>query len=180
MDQWREHLREDHRILLNNTQLEVAASMAEQRKPQPVETLKCPLCLCVLSKSRRHFARHVGKHMESIALAALPRGNDSTSDSELAALTDSDEASVHSGVDTTRDDHSQASRKDKPRDTVFRTLAIILKEMQSHPSAKPFLQPVSRFMLPKYYDVISEPMDLATMEGKLNAGEYKIPGIIHI
>ena len=79
-NQWRDHLEERHGAAFSDSQFDIACKMAEQRKPQPIESHQCPLCLCFPGKSKRNFATHVGKHMEGIALAALPR--ETTSDSE--------------------------------------------------------------------------------------------------
>jgi hypothetical protein len=86
-DQWRKHLEDNHQTHFNDSQYEIVANMAEQRKTQATESLQCPLCLCIPGKSRRNFVTHVGKHMESIALAALPRENASESESDQDSAT---------------------------------------------------------------------------------------------
>lgn len=57
----------------------------------------------------------------------------------------------------------------------YNQLLHLLNDMQNHPSAWPFLHPVSREDVADYYDVIKEPMDLATMESKLEADSYPNP-----
>ena len=52
-------------------------------------------------------------------------------------------------------------------------MLTILTEMQNHPSNWPFVQPVSRTDVPDYYEVIKEPMDLSTMEVKLENDAYQ-------
>jgi histone acetyltransferase len=47
--------------------------------------------------------------------------------------------------------------------------------MQNHQQAWPFLAPVNRDDVADYYEVITEPMDLATMEIKLEADNYPTP-----
>lgn len=54
----------------------------------------------------------------------------------------------------------------------FALIQHLLSEMQNHASAWPFAQPVNRDEVPDYYEVIKEPMDLATMESKLEADAY--------
>lgn len=49
----------------------------------------------------------------------------------------------------------------------------VLTEMQNHPSAWPFVQPVNRDEVTDYYEVITEPMDLSRMEFKLENNMYK-------
>lgn len=52
-------------------------------------------------------------------------------------------------------------------------MLTIFTEMQNHPSNWPFLQPVNRTEVPDYYEVIKEPMDLSTMEVKLENDAYE-------
>ncbi|CAI2175822.1 3081_t:CDS:10 [Funneliformis geosporum] len=49
-----------------------------------------------------------------------------------------------------------------------------LKEMKKHPSAGLFLEPVDaiKYGIPDYFDIIKQPMDLGTVEAKLNALQY--------
>ncbi|KTW32107.1 uncharacterized protein T551_00789 [Pneumocystis jirovecii RU7] len=58
------------------------------------------------------------------------------------------------------------------RAVFFLTLQHLLTEMQNHPSSWPFIQPVNKDEVPDYYDVIKEPMDLSTMEFKLENDQY--------
>ncbi|TPX68903.1 hypothetical protein SpCBS45565_g02812 [Spizellomyces sp. 'palustris'] len=53
--------------------------------------------------------------------------------------------------------------------------ARILKKLQRHPNAQAFLQPVDPVALniPQYFDIIKRPMDLSTVQKKLESGEYK-------
>lgn len=48
----------------------------------------------------------------------------------------------------------------------------LLTELQNHAAAWPFLQPVNKEEVPDYYDFIKEPMDLSTMEIKLENNKY--------
>lgn len=50
--------------------------MAYKTRAKPAENEECPLCHVMLGKPRREFVKHVGRHMEEIALMALPRDND--------------------------------------------------------------------------------------------------------
>lgn len=51
----------------------------------------------------------------------------------------------------------ELARKPK-RPGHFQILQILLSEIQNHPSAWPFVQPVNRDEVPDYYEVIKEPM----------------------
>ncbi|OBT50216.1 histone acetyltransferase [Pseudogymnoascus sp. 24MN13] len=57
----------------------------------------------------------------------------------------------------------------------YSQLLHLLNDMQNHASAWPFLHPVSREDVADYYEVIKEPMDLSTMETKLEADNYATP-----
>ncbi|XP_054762384.2 nucleosome-remodeling factor subunit BPTF-like [Lytechinus pictus] len=51
-------------------------------------------------------------------------------------------------------------------------LKKMLRQLQSHKMAWPFLEPVSELDAPDYYDVIKEPMDLSTVEDRLKNKHY--------
>lgn len=51
-------------------------------------------------------------------------------------------------------------------------LGAVLKALRSCKDAWPFMQPVDRATVPDYYNVIKEPMDLKTMDQRLNAHYY--------
>ena len=61
------------------------------------------------------------------------------------------------------------------RNPSYSTLLHLLNEMQSNTNAWPFLQPVNKDEVLDYYDVIKEPMDLSTMEDKLEKDLYPQP-----
>jgi hypothetical protein len=54
----------------------------------------------------------------------------------------------------------------------YDTMRALLYNLKSHPSAKPFLLPFDKDYEPFYYLIIKEPMDLLTIEGKLEADVY--------
>lgn len=49
----------------------------------------------------------------------------------------------------------------------------IFTEMQNHPSSWPFMVPINKEEVPDYYEVIKEPMDLGTVENKLENDKYE-------
>ncbi|XP_078692537.1 nucleosome-remodeling factor subunit BPTF-like isoform X2 [Branchiostoma floridae x Branchiostoma belcheri] len=61
------------------------------------------------------------------------------------------------------------SLSDKDTDQLKR----LLKSLQSHKMAWPFVEPVSELEVPDYYQVIKEPMDLSTVETRLRQKYYK-------
>ncbi|CAK7231844.1 histone acetyltransferase [Sporothrix bragantina] len=54
----------------------------------------------------------------------------------------------------------------------FNELRRFLYQIQNHKQAWPFLTPVNRDEVPDYYNVITSPMDLSTMEEKLERDSY--------
>ena len=58
------------------------------------------------------------------------------------------------------------------RGRLYEMLRPLLNELQAHPAAWPFLKPVDGEEVPSYYTIITSPMDLSTMDGKLEADQY--------
>lgn len=54
----------------------------------------------------------------------------------------------------------------------YNFMVTLLSELTNHPSAWPFSTPVNKEEVGDYYDVIKEPMDLSTMELKLENDKY--------
>ncbi|KAI5954451.1 GCN5 [Candida jiufengensis] len=55
----------------------------------------------------------------------------------------------------------------------YNFMVTLFSELQNHPSAWPFAVPVNKEEVPDYYEVIKEPMDLSTMESKLENDKYE-------
>ncbi|EGV62340.1 Bromodomain-containing protein [Yamadazyma tenuis ATCC 10573] len=55
----------------------------------------------------------------------------------------------------------------------YNFMVTVLSELQNHPSAWPFATAVNKDEVGDYYDVIKEPMDLSTMESKLENDKYE-------
>ena len=51
-------------------------------------------------------------------------------------------------------------------------LKMLLKELKSNKNSRPFLNPVDASLVPDYYKVIKKPMDLSTIEKKLESSCY--------
>lgn len=57
----------------------------------------------------------------------------------------------------------------------FNELRRFLNQIQNHKQAWPFLKPVNKDEVPDYYNVIKSPMDLSTMEERLENDCYAAP-----
>lgn len=78
--EWVLHLEKCHQRTFLGPKYQVAKKMAYKTRAKPTENEECPLCQVIPGKSRREFVKHVGRHMEEIALIALPRDNDGESE----------------------------------------------------------------------------------------------------
>ncbi|KAL6720532.1 hypothetical protein ACLMJK_002456 [Lecanora helva] len=89
--EWERHLLQEHQRNFSGPKRNVALGMAYHKCQRPVSREQCLLCLAVLDEPRRAFVKHVGRHMEEIALMALPRDLDDQS----AATSDASSNSSH-------------------------------------------------------------------------------------
>jgi bromodomain-containing factor 1 len=55
-------------------------------------------------------------------------------------------------------------------------LSALMRQVKKPKDALPFLQPVDpvKLNIPRYFDMITRPMDISTMEKKLNSGQYPV------
>lgn len=73
-------------------------------------------------------------------------------------------------------DDYKAKKELEPRssnDFLRNFLGFCIFTLQTHPSAWPFLEPVSIKDVPDYFDVIKAPMDLSTIHKKTTSNAYK-------
>lgn len=81
-DDWRQHLEDKHDIIISQRRIQAALKAAEILSPCQIEDQRCPLCRKPLGQTKRAFATHLGRHMEEISLATLPRDADSDLEEE--------------------------------------------------------------------------------------------------
>lgn len=85
-EDWRNHVSNAHpNSVPSRSRLGVLAQLAEN-SCLDVADMSCPLCLKKLRPSQRAFATHVGKHMEQLALAALPKEVSDGSESDNVSI----------------------------------------------------------------------------------------------
>lgn len=89
-----DHLRLDHGLAdLSPQQLAAIVSTAKKLEPRPTLGEQCPLCQKSQWKTPQALAKHLGKHLEDIALLALPPEDDSEDEKQQS----DDEHNKHSG-----------------------------------------------------------------------------------
>ena len=92
--EWQNHIQKRHCLIFSDRNLNNAKDMAYKTEATRIENDECPLCRMVVGKPRRAFVKHVGRHMEEIALMALPRNVED--DSEEGSVHSQDSAAQHS------------------------------------------------------------------------------------
>ncbi|CAG8956660.1 hypothetical protein HYFRA_00012204 [Hymenoscyphus fraxineus] len=120
------------------------------------------------------FRSHLGRHMEQLALFALPR-NDGDEMEDQSSGEEEDDVQSKSASAGTATLEAKVKEDLSPPSNDRTRLASLLQAMQKHPSSWPFLSPISKDEVPDYYDVIQEAMDLGTMDQRLAAGNYAMP-----
>lgn len=89
------HMIECHDIVLTAHRLTAAITEAEEAELTPeFKKHQCALCSQSGWQSRKAYATHVGKHLEEISLACLPRDEVGSSDDDLDTDTSSAETVV--------------------------------------------------------------------------------------
>lgn len=87
-----DHLQVEHeRGDLSEIQAQEIARTARITQTQPIGEQRCPLCQKTGWLTQRAFVKHLGKHLESIALLALPAEEEFESENECQSSEEEDE-----------------------------------------------------------------------------------------
>ena len=82
--------------------------------------------------------------------------------------------SAQAKLKSTNNRRERGSIRDRRPHVIFATkLEAIRAAVESRPCAGPFMKPVSRKVVPRYYEVISNPIDLHTIRDKIKRYEYR-------
>lgn len=97
-DEYIQHLAAVHKLTdLRSTQCLALIAAAADVAIHDISEQKCPLCHATGWQSQRKFIAHVGRHMEEVALNALPKLQESDSDSSDSALSKSEDELIKHG-----------------------------------------------------------------------------------
>lgn len=82
--------------------------------------------------------------------------------------------SLHAKRKTTNNRRERGSIRDRRPHVIFsERLEEIRSKVESRPHAQPFHKPVNRRLIPRYYEIIHDPIDLQTMRDKIGKYEYR-------
>jgi hypothetical protein len=70
-------------------------------------------------------------------------------------------------------EYKQEPEQRRPGGETYRKVYNLLKNLKNHPKSGPFLQPVDTILYPEYLSIITEPIDLESIENRLDVGYYK-------
>lgn len=111
--EFKKHLFTSHGHDFSEAQLNLAATDIPIQRPSVSKEMVCPFCAGNAGSTRRAFERHVGRHMEQIALFSLPRKESNGSDME-SYETQAEQTARSSTSDTS---NGASSPNAKPSDT---------------------------------------------------------------
>ena len=102
-----EHLRLIHNLIFSECHLDSVLDAAKITKMETLQNEKCPLCLEDFSSSSHKLLTHICRHMESIALASLPRDTDSDTEQHSENQSDISSSSKPSSKKSLEDEENE-------------------------------------------------------------------------
>ena len=100
--QFSDHWSKEYGDIVSNLDLKSAAEAALYSEEYLVENEQYSLCLAVPGHSKRNFVKHVGRHLEQIALMAVPPDDQDSSDNEATDASEEDEGDEGAHPKTSR------------------------------------------------------------------------------
>ena len=147
---WEDHLQRDHQCVFTGSKLQVALRMALHKQCRAAENEECPLCRTIPGKPRRAFIKHIGRHMEEIALMALPRNAEDESDEGSISSNEESIPAVDKEMASGTPRREDMARHKERFYTAAQRVLDILRGYTEH--STPFLTPVDSQEVPDYYD----------------------------
>ena len=77
-----DHLEVYHKVAMNPVEIKAMSAAAERKGSSDFINQPCPICCCKAGETAMNFGKHVGKHMEEIALAVLPQSSEPDTDAD--------------------------------------------------------------------------------------------------
>jgi uncharacterized C2H2 Zn-finger protein len=71
-EQLQAHINSIHKLDFMSSQIAEVIAASKRLEPRDGGTEICPFCLVAPAQTQKAFARHVGRHLQEISLAALP------------------------------------------------------------------------------------------------------------
>ncbi len=136
---WIEHVRKVHGRSLASSHGTSAADAAARRRPRIIDDEKCHLCDRALGLSQKDIRSHVGKHLEEVALMALPKENEDDSDGSSVSA---HEASDHGSLVGEAPGSASNSSGRCPYQDCGRHVKDLKAHMLSHQAQRPHECPV--------------------------------------
>jgi len=87
---------------------------------------------------------------------------------------DDEERASHNSTAHTEESEEEEEEEEENNEADISICSQLMKEIEKHKDAKPFLEPVDTKSFPQYKKYIKHPMDLGKVANKLNNDEYKM------
>lgn len=135
MTAWSTHLKETHDRVFEPSKHLAVADAACRHVSNDIDDAKCHLCNEQLERTQRGRKTHMGRHMEQIALLALPKVYEEDSDDDSSFVED-EEASANVGerIVSMYESCKDTDLRKRPKYKDVRELIDSLSELHSKPA----------------------------------------------